>query len=150
MSIIHQQQLIVPIVGGGDVVNLLDTQCSDEGVGGASCTIQCYDSLHGTRFGQVWVDDGGWIYDGWGPVTPFANIGDYQMKWDALSGDAPNMGAAENTWINLGVEDFDIGWDIGGEGDRTGAATVSIRKGTGSVLDTAVWDGEAVGTKRGQ
>ena len=132
-----------------DIIDLQNMSCADEGAGGATCSCWCYGQSHANE-GEQWYDDGGTNYQN-DTITPSTNTDNYQMKWDALSGDAPqNWSTAEGVWESLDLDTFYVEWDVGGEGDSTGAVTVSIREGTGSVLDTAVWDGEAVGTKRGQ
>jgi hypothetical protein len=135
--------------GGGDTINLQNASCSQEGSGGADANIQIYNA--GTNEGEVWVEDGGFIYDH-DAIVPGSNANDYQMKWDQLSGDEPtgNNTEVEGVWYALSGGDFEVEWTASGEEESSGSVTVSIRKGTGSVLDTAVWDGEAVSTKKGQ
>lgn len=134
--------------GGGDIIDLQDMSASDEGVGGASAELRVYNT--GTREGEQWFDDGGFTYQN-DCITPGVNANDYQMKWDLLLGDPPtNNSAAEGVWFALTSGDFSVEWEVSGENDESGSVTVSIRKGTGPVLDTAIWDGEAVGTKKGQ
>jgi hypothetical protein len=131
--------------GGGDTINLTATDAFADGSGGPiTCEIVCYRANHGTRAGEVWYDDNGLIY-GYDIVTPVANSGDYQMRWDDLSGTGPYLSgsSAESTWIAIDTTDFFVAWRLGsGPGDLLGSVTVSIRKGTGATLATAVWAGE--------
>ena len=136
-------------ISDGDVIDLQLMSASAEGVGGASAECRVYNV--GTRDGEQWYDEGFTFTYQNDCITPGSNANLYQMKWDALAGDFPdNVSAAEGVWFALTSGDFSVEWEIAGEGDSIGSVTVSIRKGTGSVLDTAIWDGEAVGTKRGQ
>ena len=139
------------VVGSsGDTIDLQDMSCSDEGTGGASCACQLYGQSHSNE-GEQWYDDGATFTYQNDAITPKTNTDNYQMKWDALSGDAPTSSStAEGVWESLDLDTFFVEWDVGGEGESTGAVTVSIREGTGSTLDTATWDGEAIGTKKGQ
>jgi hypothetical protein len=138
--------------GSGDTIDLRDMSASAEDTGGASAECRVYNL--GTRQAQQWYDDGGtFTREGTHVVVdPDSNINNYQMKWDGLSGDDPdNVSAAEGVWFALTGGDFSVEWEAAGGGNEsTGSVTVSIREGTGSVLDTAVWDGEAISVKKGQ
>lgn len=145
-----QGGLLGQAAGSSDTVDLQAADCFDDATGGASATISCYWSGHGTRAGEVWNEQDQTDVYSHDPVDPKSNIGDYQMKWDALAGDAPNTGDAENTWIDLSSSSFDIGWSVGASDERAGTVTVSIRKGTGSVLDTAIWEGDVIASGKGK
>jgi len=134
---------------GDPGIDLQVMSASQEGVGGASAECKCYNV--GTREGEQWYDEGFTLTYQNDCITPGSNANLYQMKWDALTGDLPdNVSAAAGVWFALTSGDFSIEWEVIGEGESAGSATVSIRKGTGPILDTAIWDGDAVGTKRGQ
>lgn len=138
--------------GGGDTVNLQAASCEDDQVGSASAEIRLYHEAHGSRAGEVWEEvDQTFVY-GHDPVDPVTNIGDYQIKWDQLSGDTPdNTFAAEGVWkTDLATVSASLGASVGSEEENTGSATVSIRKGTGSILDTAVWEWTVVGSGKGK
>jgi len=136
--------------GVADTVTLEIASCydsSDTG-GGANARIRAYDLTNATRKGEVWNEQDGTYAFSHDLVIPATNIENYQMKWEALSGSTPNDNSvAVSTWQALGPTDFFIGWDAPGDDDsRSGTATVSIRKGTGSTLDSAVWDGDVSST----
>lgn len=136
---------------GGDVIDLQEAGCDDDSPGGASGSITCYWSGHGTRAGEVWGEESQIDVYSHDPVTPKSNIGEYQMKWDALSGLAPNTGDTEGVWIDLDATSFNIGWSVGASDERAGTVTVSIRKGLGpSVLQTAIWDGDVIAQGKGK
>jgi len=133
----------------GDVIDLQDMIGSAEGDGSASCTLQCYGQSH-SREGEQWYDDGPWTYQN-DVITPKSNTDNYQMKWDALSGDAPDdFSTPEGVWESLDLDHFYVAWEAEDANESVGSVTVSIREGTGSVLDTATWDGEAVSHKKGK
>jgi hypothetical protein len=136
---------------GGDVINLQNASCSQEGTGGADANIQIYNT--GAQEGEVWVEDGGWTYDH-DAITPGVNANLYQMKWDLFSGDPPsgNNTEVEGVWYPLSSGDFEVEWSVpSGDNDEAGSVTVSLRLGSGpSVLATAIWDGEAISVKKGQ
>lgn len=135
--------------GSGDTIDLQDMSASDEGTGGASAECRVYNA--GTREGEQWYDDGVFTYQN-DCIVPGSNANNYQMKWDALSGDNPsNVSTPEGVWETLANGDFSVEWEAAGGGnEEAGAVTVSIREGTGSVLDTATWDGEAISQKKGK
>ena len=113
---------------------------------GQNCRL--YNTAFATRQGEAWGEiDGTYTY-GHDVVVPGSNVEDYEMKWETLSGDAPNSNTvAAGVWHPLSTSHFTVGWDAPGEDDaRAGSCTVSIRKGTGSVLDTGVWDGDVQST----
>lgn len=137
---------------GGDSILLVACSCDDSGVSSASCNLTYYHDAHSTRAGEVWGDVAGTPTDQYtleaqdGPVEPLSNTGDYQMKWDdPTTGDAPDSGDTKAVWRDMGAgSSFQIGWSASGFGQEvTGTVTVSIRKGTGSTIDTAIWDGSA-------
>lgn len=138
-----KRQLHVP--ASSDTINLTTSSAFADGTGGPiTCELVCYNAGHSTRAGEVWYDDNGLFYD-YDIVTPVANAGDYQMRWDHLSGTSPYAASSstEATWIAIDTNNFVITWRLGsGPGDISGSVTVSIRKGTGSTLATATWDGE--------
>ena len=134
---------------GDPGIDLQTMSASQEATGGASAECRVYNV--GTREGEQWYDEGFTFTYQNDCITPGSNANLYEMKWDALAGDPPDIvSAAEGVWFALTGGDFAITWDIDGEGESIGSATVSIRKGSGPILDTAIWDGDAVGTKRGQ
>ena len=129
---------------GGDVINLINISSTDEGFDGATAQIRCYNV--GTREGEAWFDDGGFTYSN-DVIVPGSNANLYQMKWVLLSGDTPDSSSsASGVWQALTAGDFWVEWTADGENESAGTVTVSIRKGTGSVLDTASWFGEAIST----
>lgn len=72
--------------------------------------------------------------------------GIYQVKWVALSGDVMNAGnmlGTEDTWLDIDTERT-IGLETGVPILEDGAITVSIRKGTGAVLDSATFSFQAL------
>lgn len=146
---LHPVGFWTPPAAGGDTVDLQNATCNetDEFGGTASARIYCYSSAFATREGECWYDLDGvrtYLND---VITPTSNADNYQLKWESLSGDAPNSNVvAENTWHALSSGNFYIGWSTPSDSFRTGSATVSIREGTGSVLDTAVWDGDVEST----
>ena len=100
----------------------------------------------------MWYEDAGFTYQN-DVIDPGSNANDYQMQWVSLSGDDPTGTGtvAKTTWFALSSGDFRVIWEApAGGSEETGAITVNIRKGTGSTLDTAVWDGEAISVKKGQ
>jgi len=133
---------------GGDVIDLQDMSSTDEGEGSAVATCQLYGQSHSNE-GEQWFEDGGFTYQN-DAITPKSNTDNYQMKWDALSGDQPdNFSTAQGVWESLDLDTFYVEWEVEGDNEVFGSVTVSIREGIGpSVLDTAVWDGQAVSTKK--
>ena len=147
MTIAHQQMVIHSVAAaGGDVIDLQDMSALDEGVDGAWADCKVYNV--GLNEGEQWFEDGGPQYQN-DTITPGANANLYQMKWEPLGGDEPtgNNTVASGVWHPLSSGDFEVEWTASGANEETGSVTVSIRKGTGSVLDTAAWDGEAISTK---
>lgn len=155
------------IVGGfilppadSDTINLIDISCDDNATGGGTATarIRYYADNDATRPGEVWATQSGILTDAYtlettdGPIDPIGNTDAYQMKWESNAGFDPNLSgqSAKSTWIALDVNDFEIGWTQSGAGDRSGSVTVSLRKGTGAVLATATWDGDAVSEAKGK
>lgn len=144
-----QGGLLSQVVAGGDTIDLQAMAAAHEAVDGAAAMCRAYGTL-GTTDGEQWYEDGGWTYQN-DFIDPVSNVGNYQMKWDALSGDAPtNVSTPEGVWESLGSDHFDVEWTASGANESVGSVTVSIREGTGSVLDTAIWTGEAISTKKGQ
>lgn len=136
-----------PTPGPSDTISLINTSCADEQDSGADAYITVYGESHATRDGECWYFDGG-VFKQNDVILPSTSADDYQMKWDALSGDDPTTtSTAEGVWESLGTDWFNIEWNASGEEELIGSVTVSIRLGTGSVLDTAVWDGTAVSVK---
>lgn len=141
--------------GGGVTINLANTGASDDTSGGpASVSCTAYRADHGTRAGEVWADDTGVATYQYDLTTPITSSGDYQMKWDFLSGDAPYAlgSTAENTWVDLSTTSLTVTWRLAsGPGTEAGTVTVSIRKGAGpQILKTAVWDGEVILSGKGK
>jgi len=136
--------------GGDPALDLQAMSASQEGTGGATASLRLYNA--GTREGEQWFDDGFTFTYQNDAITPGSIANDYQMKWDAFSGDPPDIVTTlEGVWESLSVEDFEIAWDApGGDNFSGGTVTVSIRKGTGPVLQTALWDGDAQSVKKGQ
>ena len=129
---------------GGDTVNLLDTsaQHQTDEPEDARARITVYKS--GAKIGECWYEDGGEQKQN-DVVVPEASIILYQMKWESLSGDDPNnTSVAKSTWQALSGVHFYTEWEQTTEGELIGSITVSIRKGVGVTLDTAVWDGDAI------
>ena len=137
--------------GSSDTINLTATSAFADGTGGPiTAEISCYRATHSTRPGEVWADDNGMYYQ-YDIVTPVANAGNYQMKWEPLSGSNPYGGTAQSTWVALSTTDFWVYWRLGsGPGTTTGSITVYIREGTGPTLTTATWDGEVVLSGKGK
>lgn len=136
---------------GGDVIDLQVASCSDISTGGAGAEINLYWSGHSTRAGEVWGEENNVFIYSHDPVTPKSNIGLYQVKWDAFSGDAPNTGDTQGVWRDLSVGTFSVGWSVGAASSAAGIVTVSIRKGTGpSILATALWDGDVEASGKGK
>lgn len=129
--------------GGSDVVDIIATSANENTSGAlASARITAYHT--GTRQGEVWADFDGVPIKINDFVLPNASATNYQMRWQTLSGDAPNLNSvAANTWQSLAAADFYVEWRVTTNGTRSGSVTVSIREGTGSVLDSAIWDGDA-------
>lgn len=71
----------------------------------------------------------------------------YEWKWQQVSGDAPTSTplVAENTWQDLGT-DRKIGAFASFGQFEEGIVTLSIRFDGGSVLDSANFEWEAIGT----
>jgi len=133
----------VAAAAGGDVVTLFVESCDNDimGPGTATARIRAYGTT--AEIGEVWVDSGSipTATKSSDLVVPNANITGYQMKWETLSGDAPNSNSvAVSTWQAL-TTDFYVGWTVGSGGSRAGTCTVSIRFGTGSTIDSKAWDG---------
>jgi hypothetical protein len=129
----------------GDTITLNNAHCedADDTGSGASARIRLHNTAFATRQGECWVEINGTYTFDHDVIVPGSNVEDYEMKWETLSGDAPNDNVvAAGVWHPLSTSHFFVGWDVGGEGARAGSCTVSIRKGTGSVLDTGVWDGD--------
>lgn len=64
--------------------------------------------------------------------------GDYEAKWDLISGDAPTGatgGWTEGVWAALS-SNLQVGYITGAPGTESGVIRVSIRYNGGSVLDT--------------
>ena len=140
------------------VVNLVDVSCDEESPGGATAKIIYYNAGHPSRPGEVWATESGILVDqyallsGDGPVDPVSETGDYQVKWESNAGQDPNTSdtSAKSTWIALSGTSFIVGWTVGAADDRSGSVTVSIRKGTGPTLDTAIWDGSVLAAGKGK
>ena len=110
----------------------------------AYCEIRVHNS--GAEQGECWYTDGfsGDVKQN-DVVVPEGNITNYQMKWESLSGNDPDVSTvAASTWHPLSTSDFAVAWEATEIGDSIGSITVSIREGVGVTLDTAVWDGEAI------
>lgn len=134
-------------------IDLQAVDCEESRDGfNATCEIRVYKDYSG-RQGECWFDDqpitedrSVWTFKNL-LIDPATSILNYQMKWDALSGDPPtwDLSAAEGVWQALSDGDFHIAWhdSTSGSGSDQGSVTVSIRKGTGLVLDTAIWTGDA-------
>ena len=132
------------LVYNADIVDLQYAAANETQFGGSSTAwIKVYGST--SRISEQWYLDDTIERKTNNVVVPDANIVDYQMKWDALSGDPPNDNTvAEGVWHPLSSGTFQVAWQQGGIGYRSGAATISIRKGTDpTVLDTAMWEGDA-------
>lgn len=142
MSLIHRIASL--LAAHGDVVDLQITSTTHQVTDpeDAAARITVYRS--GGQQGECWYEDGGQQKQN-DVVVPEANITLYQMKWEALSGDNPNnTSVAVSTWQALSGANFYVEWEQTTIGSLAGTITVSIRKGTGSTLDTAVWDGDAI------
>jgi hypothetical protein len=131
---------------GGDIIDLQGASGSESTSGSsASGSVYAVEAGDGDA-GEVWFTDEGEDIYGYDLITPKSNIGNYQMKWDALAGDPPNStSSAEGVWQSLLTNDFRLTWSVSGGPDLIdGSATVSIRLGAGpSVLQTAIWSGDA-------
>jgi hypothetical protein len=130
------------------VVDLQDMFSEAEGsFGTATAELQLFG--FGAKEGEQWHTDGGSseIFHNIA-IFPQSYADDYQMKWDTLSGDAPDTWSTpEGDWESLGVDSFELSLTVTGDNEEGGSVTVSIRRGTGSVLDTAVWSYNAMSTK---
>jgi hypothetical protein len=150
-------QLLAAFGGGTPertTILLQVASASQEATGGASAEIIAYRSTHGTRAGEVWGEDG------FSKVLQFkmadpdgTKIAGWEIKWEPLSGDEPNVGDPSGTWIDLTADSFQIEWYIGSGGgadELSGTVTVSLRDGPGDPSpQTAIWDGEAIKQKKG-
>lgn len=131
-----------------DVVNLqgLFGEEQNEDGGGATATVRMYDGEPGDtyRAGEGWETIEGANTYSHDIVFPGTSADFYQLKWEPLSGDLPDSYTVNSgIWHPLSSGNFVLEWDTPGEGTSVGDVTVSIRKGTGSVLDTATWGGQA-------
>lgn len=137
-----------PSAGSGPgTVDLRDASANEEAESSATATIRAYNE--GFRDSEVWTTtDGSFTQEYTLLVDPTSDTDEYEMKWDALLGDPPDSSTvAEGVWHPLSSGDFELEWDAPGAGDESsGSVTVSIRFASGSVLDTATWDGEAIAT----
>lgn len=131
----------------GDTVQLLDLQADTtvEEPSNAHAEIQVYSDDYPTRKAEAWYDLDGSNTKHHDVVDPPASLDSYQMKWDWLSGDYPTTSTvAEGVWHAFsGGAQFSLKWSEYGTASQDGYVTVSIRKGTGAVLDTAAWRGDA-------
>ena len=145
MSLIHK---VVPILAAvGDVVDLQNTGASVETTDEEDARARISVDRSGGRMGECWYDDNLDEFKQNDVVLPNASITKYQMKWEPDNGDEPNnFSVAKSTWSALSGSSFWVEWEetSSAPSERSGVITVSIRRGTGSVLDTALRDGTAV------
>lgn len=142
--------MITAAGGSGDVIDLQDMAASQTATGGASAECRMYNT--GTREGEQWYDEGfTFTYQNDG-ISPGVNADNYQMKWEANTGDLPDSWSTpQSTWETLGNGDFSVTWTApSGANESAGSVVVHIREGTGPTLGTAIWDGDAVSEKKGQ
>lgn len=132
-----------------DVITLTNMDAFFEDDFDVAARCQLYGESH-AREGEQWHNDGGFnlVFQN-DTITPASSTDDYQMKWVALGGDIPSFkSVAENTWESLDLDTFYVEWQADFDETSQGSVTVSIRKGTGSVIDTAIWSGEAIAYKK--
>jgi hypothetical protein len=130
----------------GDTIDLQDMFAEDEGDTSAEAICRLYGQSH-SREGEQWFSDGSTLTYQNDVITPKSNTDNYQVKWDLLSGELSSSTTPEGVWESLDLDTFECGWISDGDEETDGSVTVSIRLGTGSVLDTAVWSGLAVSIK---
>jgi len=140
-----------PESGSGDTVDLQSLDCSNDQPGGSTARMRVRNATVGAEIGEAQFDsdDAGYVY-AFNPIVPDTNIGEYQMKWEALTGDNPSGGSAISTWIDLSTTSFIVSWAAGASSELSGTITVSIRRGTGNTLATAIWEGDAIGSGKGK
>ena len=121
---------------------LTNATCSEHGFGIPSSVragIIAYNV--GLKDGQVWkeVNSTYQLHETFS--TPTSDADGYQMKWESnISPDPTSSTVAAGVWHPLSSGDFAVEWIQYGTGDTTiGSITVSIRRGTGDVIDTALW-----------
>lgn len=132
-----------------DVIDLRNMDAFFEDDFDVFARCQLYGESH-AREGEQWHNDGSFnlVFQN-DTITPASSTDDYQMKWVALLGDTPaSKSVAANTWESLDLDSFYVEWQADFDEESGGSVTVSIRKGTGSVIDTAIWSGEAIAYKK--
>jgi len=141
------QVVLGAVPAGGDTIDLQNMSAYTEGEFDADALCRLFGQSHANQ-GEQWYDNDGSLTKQNDVILPDTSTDNYQVKWDALTGDVPStVSTPEGVWESLDLDHFDVEWNSTGNEDISGSVTVSIRLGTGSTLDTAIWDGQAVSTK---
>jgi len=141
------------ITAGGDTVDIQPMSANEDSTGSASALCLLYgDGAVSSRDGQAWADENGVRTFNHQVISPGESTAEYQVKWDdPTTGTTPTATSSKGVWYALSAGDWSLLWDVGvGPGDDVGSVTVSIRKGTGPVIDSAIWDGEAIASGKGK